>query len=88
MQANPRARPACINLQATLSLGSMNDPSTFPLYQLLAAKLGEDPVADMGRRRQAGASWRTIELVYLSEFDFSVTQATLRAWYAAATASA
>lgn len=55
------------------------------LYQLLAEKLGDDPVADIGKRRQRGESWRTIDRAYLVEYGVSVTDATLRAWYKAAT---
>lgn len=51
------------------------------LYQLLREKLGEDPVADMSKRRQRGDSWRAIERTYLLEHDISVTDVTLRFWY-------
>jgi hypothetical protein len=55
------------------------------LYELLAARLGTDPVADMGRRREQGASWRAISIAYLQEHDVSVTDLTLRNWYSQAT---
>lgn len=56
------------------------------LYQLLEAKLGEDPVANIGKRRQRGETWRTIERAYLDDYGVSVTDMTLRTWYKNATA--
>lgn len=56
------------------------------LYQLLREKLGEDPIADIGKRRQRGETWRKIELAYLLDYQVSITSATLRAWYSAAAA--
>lgn len=54
-----------------------------PLYQLLAAKLGRDPVQDMRERRENGESWRSIMIAYLN-VGVSVTDVTLRSWYAQA----
>ena len=58
---------------------------TSTLYKLLAAKLGSDPVSDMIKRRDRGESWRSISLEYLTKYDVSVTEVTLRSWYATGT---
>lgn len=55
-----------------------------PLYQLLAARLGKDPVEDIRSRREAGQSWRTITILYLTDYQVSVTDVTLRNWVAQA----
>lgn len=55
-----------------------------PLYQLLAEKLGRDPVEDIRKRRAAGESWRKITHAYLLEQGVSVTDVTLRSWVAQA----
>ena len=67
------------------SVAGMNNS---PLYKLLATKLGSDPVSDMIKRRDRGESWRSISLEYLTKHDISVTEVTLRSWYAAGTTPA
>jgi hypothetical protein len=54
------------------------------LYELLAARLGKDPVDDIRSRREAGQSWRSITNDYLLEHRVSVTDVTLRSWVATA----
>lgn len=59
-----------------------------PLYQLLAAKLDEDPVENIKRRREAGETWRSIERSFYFDHQVDVTDVTLRAWLREAEQSA
>lgn len=52
------------------------------LYALLHEKLQRDPLEDMRERRERGESWRAISIAYLVEQGVSVTDVTLRSWWA------
>lgn len=58
-----------------------------PMQRLASIELGEDVVAFIGKRRQAGAAWRIIarDIYEQTGHRVDVTHETLRTWYTDAT---
>ena len=60
----------------------MTNTTQSPTYRLVSEKSGRDAMEYLREKREAGVSWRNISLGLYADHQLSITEVTLRKWWA------